>query len=77
MPLLPREKTRNLDFSIADNADGTWSRDAIQCVVLMDIRDELQKLNAVFACANFQSIPRTLRTISRKLPVRRRKVAKA
>jgi hypothetical protein len=36
--------------------------DAALCV-LMDIRGELKKLNAVFACPNFQELPGVLRTI--------------
>jgi hypothetical protein len=57
---------------------------------LMDIRDEMQKLNAVCACPNFQQMPHTLhwieraanqvdrivRTISKKIPPRRKRVAK-
>jgi len=43
-----------------------------QLAVLMDIRDELQKLNTLLGCPNFVGIPRTLRTISRKIPARRR-----
>ena len=31
---------------------------------LMDIRDELQTLNRVFACTNFQNIPHVLKRIS-------------
>lgn len=33
--------------------------------VLMDIRDELQQLNAVLNCRNFLAIPHTLKTIAR------------
>lgn len=32
--------------------------------VLMDLRDELKRLNAVFACHNTQEIPDILRRIS-------------
>lgn len=46
---------------------------SIQISLLMDIRDELQQLNAVFACPNFIGMPATLRTISRKLTPRKRK----
>jgi hypothetical protein len=37
--------------------------DAIKVGLLMDLRDELQKLNRVFECANFIGIPATLREI--------------
>jgi hypothetical protein len=36
-----------------------------QLAVLMDIRVELQTLNRVLACPNFQAIPQTLKRISR------------
>ncbi len=51
----------------------TWEHVAIH--VLMDIRAELQKLNRVFACPNFQAVPRILRRISANTskPKRRRK----
>lgn len=47
------------------------SYEAIHSALLMDIRDELQKLNALLHCPNFVGIPTTLTTISRKMPVRR------
>lgn len=47
-----------------------------QLAVMLDIRDELQRLNALLHCSNFTSIPRVLRTISRKVPTRRRRTTK-
>lgn len=47
----------NQEWSVA-GSDGnvpTWERVAV--AVLMDIRRELQTLNAVFRCHNFQDIP--------------------
>lgn len=41
----------------------TWERAGI--AVLMDIRDELKRLNAAIYCPNFMAIPRTLKRISR------------
>ena len=37
-----------------------------ECLValLMDIRDELQQLNGVFACHNFQGIPQTMKRVA-------------
>lgn len=52
-----------------------WEHVGIE--VLMDIRDELQQLNRLLNCRNFTGIPATLRTISRKLPVRRTKGGRA
>lgn len=72
MPLISRDQTRNLTFRL--NVDGNaWDTDRIQAAVLMDIRDELQKLNAVFHCSNFLGIPRELRLIKERLPKRRKR----
>ena len=46
----------------------TWQQ--VEAAVLMDIRDELKKLNALLHCANFVQIPATLRGIQRKLTPR-------
>lgn len=47
-----------------------------QLAVLMDIRDELKRLNGLLHCENFQRIPRKLDRISRNTakPRKRRKV---
>jgi hypothetical protein len=39
--------------------------EALNVAVLMDIRDELKKLNALLHCQNFTAIPHTLKTIAR------------
>jgi hypothetical protein len=65
-------RKKNTNWTVADAA-GNSTMEGAQLAVLMDIRDELQRLNLLLHCANFLSIPRTLRTISRKLPTRRRK----
>jgi len=43
--------------------------------VLMDLRDEMQALNRVFACQNFLRVPRTLDQI-RKNTTKKRKPKK-
>ena len=59
---------RNTDWSV-ETVEGkpgsirTW--DGVKISVLMDIRDELQKLNALLHCSNFTQIPARLRRISR------------
>lgn len=40
------------------------SWEEVQVAVLMDIRDELQKLNNVLRCPNFMGIPWTLKRIA-------------
>ena len=52
----------------------TW--DQAQVAVLMDLRDELKKLNAVLACPNFQEIPHTLKAIRAKLPSRNERLGR-
>lgn len=43
----------------------TWERATV--AVLMDIRDELKRLNSLLYCSNFTGIPTTLRSMNRKL----------
>jgi hypothetical protein len=71
----------------ARHKDGQWSLpttangaieswDLVKVAVLMDLRDELKKLNALLHCHNFVGIPRTLRTIA-KQTAKRKYVRKA
>ena len=70
-----RHKNRNWNLPDGDKGNiRAW--DYVPIAVLMDIRDELQTLNAVFACYNFQSIPRELRSIKRELATMRKERAK-
>lgn len=54
-------RQKNVSWEIIPDGDRyhgkKFSWYAAQTAVLMDIRDELQKLNAVFACPSFQAIP--------------------
>ena len=45
-----------------DGTVHTW--DQVQVAVLMDIRDELKRLNAAIYCPNFTAIPRRLAQIA-------------
>lgn len=59
------------DWETPESGNGfKWEHVSIE--VLMDIRDELKRLNSLLHCSNFVGIPRTLRTISRKIPTRRK-----
>ena len=49
------------------------SWESIQTAVLMDIRDELQRLNGLLHCSHFIAIPKTLREIARHTTRRPRK----
>ena len=67
---------KNSDWNLPETPIGghaTW--DAVKVAVLMDIRDELQRLNGVIGCANFIRIPRVLDQIvaNTKKPGRRKK----
>ena len=55
---------KDVDWAVGDEhgAVPTWKRAGI--AVLMDIRDELKRLNRAIYCPNFVAIPRVLRRIS-------------
>ncbi len=71
---MPRLK--NTSWDLTPGTSGQFSMEQANLAVLMDIRDELQQLNRVFACPNFQRIPHTLdhiRTNTTRRPYARRK----
>ena len=56
----------NLPEGTPNGKGGTsHSWNSIGVAVLMDIRDELKRLNATLDCRNFQQIPATLRKVAR------------
>lgn len=72
-------RQKNVSWELDVSAEGTVSPDDAHLAVLMDLRDELQamkaelvRLNGLLHCQNFIGIPATLRTISRKIPLRRK-----
>lgn len=62
----------NVTWNVAAE-DGTISWEGVTAAVLMDIRDELQKLNRVLACPAFLGIPVRLQAIQRNTTRRKRK----
>lgn len=52
---------RDADWNLPD--DMTW--DKVNLAVLMDIRDEMKRLNRLFHCSNFLEIPHILRALKR------------
>lgn len=72
-------RKKNINWNVADDQGETYNgmRDGVTVALLMDIRDELQTLNRLLHCQNFQNLPRTLNRIDRRLaaaaPLRRRK----
>ena len=57
-----RKKDANWRLNVDNN--GRVSNDDAQLAVLMDIRDELKRLNSLLHCQNFQAIPRILKRVS-------------
>lgn len=62
---------KNGKWVIHNNGDGTVPTADAHLAVLMDIRDELQSMNAVLHCSNFLAIPRKLEAI--RLNTKKRK----
>jgi hypothetical protein len=50
------------------------SYESAQLAVLMDLRDELKKLNRLLHCPSFMEIPSTLRSIQRNMPAKKKRV---
>lgn len=65
MPADRRRKDR--DWFVASEGDELFGsiKQGAFLATLMDIRDELKELNAVFRCKNFQRIPAKLDAIRR------------
>jgi hypothetical protein len=64
---------KDADWELPTTDEGrikSW--DYVQIAVLMDIRDELQRLNSLLHCHNFQQIPHTLKRIDRRLSTTRK-----
>lgn len=59
-----RKKDANWYCASEDGYALETTRSGAHLAVLMDIRDELKKLNQVFECRNFLRIPRVLDRIS-------------
>jgi hypothetical protein len=59
---------KDVDWRLPDKLQ-QW--DQVNTAILMDIRDELRRLNALLHCANFTEIPHTLKAIRRKMPTPR------
>ena len=69
---------RNYNWDLPTMPDGQITEwNLVPIAVLMDIRDELQKLNSLLHCKNFIAIPNILREIqaNTKKTRRRRKPA--
>lgn len=65
-----RKKDKN--WAVANDEGKTLSWDEVQVAVMMDIRDELKRLNAVLHCPNFLDIPHKLERIKRNTTKKRK-----
>jgi hypothetical protein len=63
---------KNGNWSIPTLPNGNIKWEYVQHALLMDIRDELQRLNNVFSCHNFQRIPWVLDHIVRNTTKKRK-----
>jgi len=54
------------------NGSVEYTYDGLQLAALMAIRDELKRLNDVFACSNTIAIPNLLRRIARNTAKKRK-----
>jgi len=67
------ERPKNVDWRLWKRDDG-FTPEWIQLAILMDIRDELQRLNNLLLCPNFQMIPSMLRRIQANTSKSKRKL---
>lgn len=69
---MPRLK--NVEWNLSRSADGTVQWEAIQVAVLMDIRDELQRLNRILGCYRLpdgmDALRRIYKRLKKKLPLK-------
>ncbi len=68
------ERLKNLQWTVTARPDGYYSHDSVHTAILQDIRDELQKLNALLHCHNFTGIPHSLTQIVKNTKKKRKRV---
>lgn len=69
-----RQKDKNWIVTEEDGTVRTWEQ--VQVALLMDIRDELKRLNNVLQCPNFIAVPSKLDLIRQELKEVRRNTRK-
>jgi hypothetical protein len=60
-------KQKDWNWSTDPDAFGKYSYEAAQLQVLMDVRDELKRLNNVLQCPNFIAVPSILRRVQEEV----------
>ena len=68
---------KDINWNLHDNLSIDGGYQAIACAVLMDIRDELKRINATLGCHNFLNIPCKLDDIIQNTARKRRKPRRA
>jgi len=64
---------KNADWNLrGKETDDHVENSVVQIAVLMDLRDELQRLNTLLHCQNFQQIPAKLEAIRRNTTKKKR-----
>jgi hypothetical protein len=61
----PDRRQKDANWQVAEQDGRVESWEAAQVAVLMDIRDELKRLNSLLHCGNFIAIPSKLERIAR------------
>lgn len=69
--IMADQRFKNSEWKLGTNSDGTVPISHCQTAVLMDIRDELQRLNSLLRCYRFIGIPNQLEKIVRNTAKRR------
>ena len=67
-----KDQEWNLQEQGTGSEKNQYSHNTIQTAPLMDIRDELKRLNGLLRCPTFLDIPRQLRRIATNTTKRRR-----
>lgn len=68
------KRKKDVNWHVADDEGCTKTWAEAHAALLMDIRDELKRLNSAIYCPNFQRIPKTLTDIRRNTAKKKRKV---
>ena len=63
----------NQNWQVADKRGNVYSWENASVAVLMDIRDELQRLNNLLNCYNFMQIPAHLKQLVKNTRKRNKK----
>lgn len=64
-------RKKDVAWNVVDGTGRVVSWEAVNAAVLMDVRDELKRLNALLYCVNFTRIPHKLDAIVRNTTKKR------